>query len=59
MYNVTRGHVRVIVVAVETLAYSECVSIALVTQYAIRMRRVIFLPVACLPLPHVATSSHK
>jgi hypothetical protein len=33
--------------AVSTL-YSECVSVALITRHAIRMRRVIFLSVVCV-----------
>jgi hypothetical protein len=48
MYNVTRRRVRVIIVAVETLTYSECVSVALVIKHAMRMRRIIFSSVTCL-----------
>jgi len=42
-----------------SITYSECVSIALVIQCAIRMRSFIFLPVACLTAPYLFTLSHK
>jgi len=34
--------------------FSECVSVALVIQHVMRMRRVIFSSVACLALPYLA-----
>jgi hypothetical protein len=57
MYNVTLRRFRVIIFAVETLTYSECVSVALVIQHAMRMCRIIFSSVACMTLPHFSTSS--
>jgi len=36
-----------------------CVSVALFTQNAERMRRVMLWPVACLVLPHFSTLLHK
>jgi predicted transcriptional regulator len=41
------------------IAYSECVSVALVTQHAKRMRRAILPYVACLAEPCFSTLSHK
>ena len=55
MYNVTWRRVRVIIVAVETLTYSECVYVALVIQPSMRVRRIIFSSVAWLTLPHFST----
>ena len=41
------------------IAYSECVSVALVIQHAMCMCRVILFYVACLALPYFPTLSHK
>jgi hypothetical protein len=41
------------------VTYSECVSVAFVTQHAKRMRRIILSSVACLALPYLDTLSHK
>jgi hypothetical protein len=50
---------RLIFVTVEILPYSECVSVALVIQHAVSMRRIIVLSVACLIISHFCTLSHK
>jgi hypothetical protein len=42
-----------------SITYSECVFVALVTQHAMRMRRVTLSCVACLTLPRFSTLSHK
>jgi hypothetical protein len=39
--------------------YSECVSVALATQNAMRMRHIILPSVACLAVPYFSTASHK
>ena len=59
MYNITRRRVRLIIFAVETLKYSECVSVTLDIQHSMGMRCIIFSSVACLTLPHFSTSSLK
>jgi hypothetical protein len=41
------------------ITYSDCVSVALVTQHAKRMRRIILPSVACLTVPHFPKLSHK
>ena len=41
------------------ITYSECVSVALGIQHALRMLRTILSSVACLVLPYYATLSHK
>jgi len=55
------GGVRAIIIAVEKkcLAYSQCLSVALVIQHAMRMRRIILSSVACLSLQYFSTLSHK
>jgi hypothetical protein len=42
-----------------SILYSESVSAALVTQHAMRMRRIILPSVACPALPYFSTLSHK
>jgi len=42
-----------------SITYAECVSLALVTQHAVRMRHIILSYVACPVLPHFSTLSHK
>jgi hypothetical protein len=39
--------------------YSECVSVALVIQHGVRMRRVKLSPVTCSALSYLSTLSHK
>ena len=41
------------------VTYSQCVSVALVIQHAVRMRRVILSSAACLAVPYFSTLSHK
>jgi hypothetical protein len=41
------------------ITYSECVSVALVTQHATRMRRIILPSVTCPTVPYLSTLSHK
>jgi L-lactate utilization protein LutB len=57
--NLTLGHVRVTVVAVEKLSitYTERMSLALVIQHAKRMRR-IMSSVASIALPYFSTLYH-
>jgi len=43
----------------KSTTYSECESVALGIQHVMRMRRIIFLFVACLDLPHFSTLRHK
>jgi len=54
--NVSVRGVRVTIVAVEQ---QWTLHVALVSQYAKRMHRIILSSVACLPLPHFSTLSHK
>ena len=42
-----------------SISYSECVSVALVIQHAVRMRRIILWSVAYLALPYFSTLIHK
>ena len=42
-----------------SITYFECVSVALVIQNAMRMRRIILLSVACPDRPHFSTLPHK
>jgi hypothetical protein len=42
-----------------SITYSECVSVALVIQYAKRMRRIILPSVVCLALQSFPRLSHK
>jgi hypothetical protein len=54
-YNVILARVRVTTVAVEkqlSITYSECVSVALVTQHAKRTHRIILSSVACPAVPY-------
>ena len=39
--------------------HSQCVSVALVIQHAVRILRIIVTSVACLTLPYFSTLSHK
>ena len=39
----------------ESITYSECVSVALVTELAMCMRHIILSSVACLALPYFIT----
>jgi len=42
-----------------SIAYSECVFVALVSQHAMRMRPNILSPKACLAQQNLSTLSHK
>jgi hypothetical protein len=44
---------------VQSITCSECVSVALVIQRAMRMRRIVLASVACLALPYFSTLPHK
>jgi hypothetical protein len=59
---VTSRRVRVTIVAVEKaviITHSECVCVALVTQHALLMRRIVLSPVACPAVKYFSTLSHK
>ena len=43
----------------KAMTYSECVFVALVTQHAMRMRRIILSSLACPALPHFSALSRK
>ena len=60
MWKVTRKHVRVTVVALETqqVSNTRIMSVCLI-QHPERMRRIILSPVACLVLPYFFTLYHK
>jgi len=45
--------------AIIIITYSQCVSVALAIQHAMRMRRSILSTVACQALPYFSTSSYK
>ena len=56
------SRVRGTIVAVKialSIKYCECVSVALVTQQAMGMRRVILSSVVCLALSYFSTLSHN
>jgi len=42
-----------------SIVYSECLSVALVIQDAMRMHRITLSSVTCPNLPYFSTSSHK
>jgi hypothetical protein len=42
-----------------SVTYCECVSVALVTQHAMRMCLIILSSVGCLAVPYLSTLSHK
>jgi hypothetical protein len=42
-----------------SILYSECVSVALVTQHAVRMRHIILSSVICPAVPYFSTFSYK
>jgi hypothetical protein len=55
LMNVTWRSVRVTIVVVEnaiSITYCECVSVVLVIQHAMRMRRIILSSVGCLTVPY-------
>jgi hypothetical protein len=57
LVKVTLKCVRVTIVAVEkavNITYSECVSVALVIQHAIRMRRIVLSSVSCLAVRYIS-----
>jgi hypothetical protein len=41
-----------------SITYTECVSVALFIQHAMRMRSIILSSVACLAVPYFSTLSH-
>jgi hypothetical protein len=45
--------------SVVSIKYYECVSVALVIQHGMRMRRVILSSVSCPAAPQFSTLSHK
>jgi hypothetical protein len=42
-----------------SITHSDCVSVALLIQGVKHIHRIILSSVACLPLPHISTLSHK
>ena len=61
-YNVIRRRVRVTIFCrgqATRITYSECVSVALGIQHAMRMRRTTLPSVACLAVQYFSTLSHK
>jgi hypothetical protein len=53
------GYTSETTVAVSSITYSNCVSVALVTQHAKRMHPIILSFVACMTLPYFSTLSHE
>ena len=58
---VTLGRIRVTVRALKKkgITYSECISVALVIEHAMRMRRIILLSVTSPAVPYFSTLSDK
>ena len=44
---------------IDSITYSECVSVALVTHHAVRMLHIILSSVTCPAVPYFPTLSHK
>jgi len=61
MYKVKLRRFRVIIVAVNSKNYynSECVSVALFIQHALRIHHIILSSAACPALQYFSTLSHK
>jgi hypothetical protein len=59
--SVTLGRVHVVAIVVEKqyVLHIPSVSVAVVIQHTVRMRRFILSYVACLALPHFSTPSFK